>query len=233
MKKHYLLICFILCATIDMVSAQYTNIETFGNYFPSTGTIIYGENPRGDLTYYRKKLYGMTNNGGTNAYGCVFCVDTNGNNYQELYEFDNTHGSYPGGCGVVCGGGKVFGWTFEGGTAGDGVIFSIDTNGKNYKVIKNLDDSSGYQPYGNLLLNKNILYGVPNNGGRYGGGTLLSIDTTGSTFSVLHHFGDTYDGTNEYQDETGLILIGNTLYGSTSYSITSSLAPKTGTVYSI
>lgn len=233
MKKYYLLLCFLICLSAIRVDAQFTNILTFGNYFPATSTFIAGEGPRGDVTYYGKKLYGMTNNGGANAYGCIFCVDTTGNNYKDLHDFNDTLGSYPGACGVVCGGGKLFGWTYEGGTAGFGVIFSIDTNGRNFKVLKSLDDSSGYNPYGNLLLVKNILYGASDNGGRYGGGTVLSIDTNGSALTVLHHLGYTNDGYNNYQDQTGLILIGNKLYGTTSKSATSSYHPKAGIIYSI
>lgn len=152
MKKQYVALCFLFCLGIMQTKAQYTNIYMCGALI-SSGTF-----PEGDLTYYGKKFYGLTNDGGANSVGVVFCVDTNGRNYKVLHSFNTTDGENPGACGVVCGGGKIFGCTPFGGTNGFGTLFSEDTNGQNFKILKQLSDSTGGSPYGKLTLVHNKLY---------------------------------------------------------------------------
>jgi uncharacterized repeat protein (TIGR03803 family) len=70
------------------------------------------------------------------------------------------------------------------------------------------------------------LYGITRNGGTTNLGTVFKINTDGAGYTVLHNFTDRPDGANPLG---GLLLRGNTLYG-TTYSGGSS---RNGTVFEI
>jgi uncharacterized repeat protein (TIGR03803 family) len=63
-----------------------------------------------------------------------------------------------------------------------------------------------------LSLSNNTLFGTAVFGGILGGGTIFMVNTGGSDFTNLHNFPI---GTNEGDQPTGSILLGNTLYGTT------------------
>jgi len=68
----------------------------------------------------------MTLGGGANLYyGCIFSVDTNGNNYKDMFDFNGTNGDNPFGS-LTLSGNRVYGMTDSGGTNNDGVIFSFN-----------------------------------------------------------------------------------------------------------
>jgi uncharacterized repeat protein (TIGR03803 family) len=72
----------------------------------------------------------------------------------------------------------------------------------------NLD---GAQPWGNLILSGNTLYGTTEFGGRNGYGTLFALHTDGTSFTNLHDFGAQTN--NGFHPKNGLVLVGNVLYG--------------------
>jgi len=72
----------------------------------------------------------------------------------------------------------------------------------------------GANPNGGLILSNNTLYGTAAAGGSSGVGTVFAFNTDGTGFTNLHSFTGGSDGANPIG---GLILSGNTLYG-TAYS---------------
>jgi uncharacterized repeat protein (TIGR03803 family) len=85
-------------------------------------------------------------------------------------------------------------------------------------------NSDGADPESTLLLSGNTLYGTTVVGGTNGNGTVFSMSTSGSNFMILHVFGAWGLNTNldantnndgAYPQGAGLILSGNTLYGTT------------------
>ena len=72
--------------------------------------------------------------------------------------------------------------------------------------------SDGATPFGGLILSGNTLYGTARAGGSSGNGTVFKVNTDGSGFTNLHSFTHGSDG---YDPIYGLILSGNTLYGTT------------------
>jgi uncharacterized repeat protein (TIGR03803 family) len=202
------------------VNAQFTNLYNFAS--------PYGIYPRGSLTYSAGKFYGMTSTGGTNNTGNIFCIDSNGNNVKDLWDFDGigSNGEYPQG-NLLLIGSKLYGMTEVGGTSNFGVVFSIDTNGNNYKTLWNFDDTgtNGEEPLGSLILLGGKLYGMTEQGGTSNDGTIFSIDTNGSGYKDLLNF----DGANGAQP-----------YGSLTYSLGKFFgmtfgggASSDGTVFSI
>ena len=71
----------------------------------------------------------------------------------------------------------------------------------------------GAQSEAGLILSGNTLYGTASNGGSSGNGTVFAVNTDGTGFTTLHSFTDGNDGANP---GAGLILSGNTLYGTAS-----------------
>ncbi len=152
-----------------------------------------GQWPEGNsLVISRNKLFGMTYNGGpynhhsNSSYGVIFTIDTTGNNYADLLNFDDTNGRNPMGD-LTVSGSKLFG-TALGGAHGLGIIFSLDSNGANFKDIFDFNDTNGSGSLGALTLASGILYGTTPAGGINGGGTIFSIDTNGSNFQNLWNF---------------------------------------------
>jgi len=106
-------------------------------------------------------------------------------------------------------------------------VFKLNTNGTGFTSLYNFTGSSGSpstnsdgaEPYANLILSGNTLYGTTEEGGSAGGGTVFKINTDGTEFTNLHSFTPTssnsVDGTNSdgTAPQAGLALSGNTLYG--------------------
>jgi uncharacterized repeat protein (TIGR03803 family) len=128
-------------------------------------------------------------------------------------------------------GNTLYGTTYQGGSgrgsSGKGTVFAVNTNGTGFTVLHSFTGSSdGANPYGGLILSGNTLYGMANLGGSRGMGTVFAVNTDGTGFTNLYNFNGSRDGANPYG---GLILSGNTLYG-TAYGGGSS---GYGTVFSL
>jgi uncharacterized repeat protein (TIGR03803 family) len=138
----------------------------------------------------------------------------------------NADGSNPDGSLIVTSN-TLYGTAYHGGTAGNGAIFSIHTDGTVFTNLHNFTainptthtNSDGINPEASLLLSSNILYGTASGGGSNGSGTVFSIKTDGTLFKVLHSFTST-GTTNTNGDGTvplgALIVSSNLLYGTAS-----------------
>jgi len=89
-------------------------------------------------------------------------------------------------------------------------------------------NSDGANPYAGLITNSSgkTLYGTTSGGGSSGNGTVFAVNTDGTGFTNLHSFSGDSDGAYPY---AGLILSGNTLYGTASEGGSSGV----GTVFAI
>ena len=78
-------------------------------------------------------------------------------------------------------------------------------------------NADGAHPYATLFLSGNTLYGTTAYGSTNGAGTVFAINTDGTSFTNLHIFTEYNNGTNTdgAGPYSGLILSGNTLYGTT------------------
>jgi uncharacterized repeat protein (TIGR03803 family) len=82
-------------------------------------------------------------------------------------------------------------------------------------------NSDGAHPYGGLILSGNTLYGTATQGGNSGYGTVFAVNANGTGFTNLHSFIYVSDGA---YPEAGLILSGNTLYGTAFFGGSSGFA---------
>src|SRR5205823_13068801 len=78
--------------------------------------------------------------------------------------------------------------------------------------------SDGAFPHAGLILSGNTLYGTAESGGSSSAGTVFAVNTDGTGFTTLHSFTATssdypYTNGDGAAPRAGLILSGNTLYG--------------------
>jgi uncharacterized repeat protein (TIGR03803 family) len=100
-------------------------------------------------------------------------------------------------------------------------VFALNTDGTGFRTLHDFNDhDGGANPYAPLLLSGNTLYGTASVGGYWGCGTLFALNTNGTGFAVLHLFTCGEDGAAPMG---GLILSGNTLYGTANNGGTSSV----------
>jgi uncharacterized repeat protein (TIGR03803 family) len=144
-------------------------------------------------------------------------VNTDGSGYTNLHTFalGATDGTYPSGD-LILSGTNFYGTTSQGGAAGLGTVFRVNTNGGSYTNLHSFAGypSEGANPPGSLTLNGSTLYGMAQAGGAATLGVVFKLNTDGSGYTNLHSFaGGAGDGATPYGS---LTLTNGALYGMTS-----------------
>ena len=166
----------------------------------------------------------------------VFAVRTDGSGFSTLHGFTapdaitgaNSDGDRPFG-GLILSSNTLFGTTVNGGGAGNGTVFAVNTDGSGFTNLYSFSPLSGgwegtnrdgAYPAAGLLLSGNTLYGTAQSGGGSGQGAVFALNTDGSGFTTLHHFSVTRtnsSGVFTNGDGTAplaaLLLSGSSLYG--------------------
>jgi uncharacterized repeat protein (TIGR03803 family) len=111
-------------------------------------------------------------------------------------------------------GNMLYGTASSGGTGVSGVVFKVQTDGAGFTVLWNFSGGSdGGNPEGGLVLSGSTLYGTTSGGGTSNAGTIFTLNTDGGGFTNIYSFSGGNDGANPV---AGLLLSGNTLYGTAS-----------------
>jgi uncharacterized repeat protein (TIGR03803 family) len=184
---------------VNTDGSGFTNLYSFTNgsdgAFPYAGLILSGGT-----------LYGATSVG-------VFAVNTNGICFTNLYNFIG--GGDTQWEGLVLSGATLYGMVGVGNTNGWGTVFAVNTDGTGFTNLYTFNDGSdGANPYAGLILSGSILYGTTSRGGTLNDGTVFAINTDGSGFRNLYSF---TNGSNGSSPRPGLVLSGNTLYGTAEF----------------
>lgn len=238
--KYRSVIKIISVATVSVLST----LVCYGQTSPTTVLHPFTGNPDGKyplgLVSIGNTLYGTTEEGGiadsgSIGNGTVFCISSDGSTYSVLHTFTarqneetNPDGAVPL-AGLLAAGCNLYGTTADGGATGNGTVFLVSTDGVFTVLYNFLGGTNGFVPLGTLTLSDGTLYGTTEYGGNQvnqygvGGGTVFSVGTNGSDFTVLHSFtvanqmGNSQDFTNVDGSGpySGLVLLGNTLYGTT------------------
>ena len=189
----------------------YANLHYFSGV-PSDGA-----SPCGDLTLSGTNLYGVTQYGGVSNNGVVFRLNTDGSGYTILHHFSGgDDGANPEGA-LTLDGASLYGATGNGGWAGNGTIYKIQTDGSGYTLLRSLSTglSDGSGPVGSLAMNGTQLFGVTVWGGINNSGVVFRINTDGSGYTNLHRFaGGVSDGAQPFGSP---IVSGSTIYGTTRF----------------
>jgi uncharacterized repeat protein (TIGR03803 family) len=211
--KHLLM--ELACTGLLAMSANaqtFTTLYSFTAYPSGYNTNSDGASPNA-LILSGDTLYGTAENGGTYGYGTVFAVNINSMDFTNLYSFTNgTDGASPY-AGLILSGDTLYGTAAGGGSSGNGTLFRVNTNGMGFTNLYSFTNGTdGVDPIAGLILSGNTLYGTAYEGGADGYGTVFRVNTNGMDFTTLHSFGGGSDGGHPV---AGLILSGNTLYGTT------------------
>ena len=218
-------------------------INTDGTGFTNLHSFNYGSDggdPSGELLLSGNTLYGMASSGGIGQYGTIFAVNTDGTGFTNLYTFTGGAEGAAGADGgnparsLILSGGRLYGTTAYGGSNEFGTVFAINTDGTGFTNLYSFYTTMGnYILQGEMTLSGNTLYGTGSYGGAHGTGTVFAINTDGTGFTNIHSF-STLDpnGVNNKdgaEPRGGVALLGNTLYGTTSFAGSGG----EGTIYSL
>ena len=237
---------------IQMDGTGLTNLYTF-SASPAPGYAnTDGANPSGTLFLLDGRLFGAAIGRAAHGNGTLFAINTNGTAFSNAYSFSSLSGgpayANPDGAnpnaGVVISGNTMYGIAYNGGAFGGGSVFRVNTNGTSFTNLHsfaainyypNNTNSDGARPgSGTLVLSGATLYGTASDGGTNGSGTIFAVNTNGTGFRLLHVFtalssSAPYGNTDGSVPTTGLVLSGNTLYGTALGGGTGG----SGTVFSI
>jgi uncharacterized repeat protein (TIGR03803 family) len=190
-------------------SGALTNLYSFSQNFD-------GANPYAPLLQAKDgNLYGCTTLGGTNNYGTVFRINSNGA-FTALFSF-TTAGSAPT-AGLIQGSdGRIYGVTSGGGSLQKGNVFRLAPNGQPTDFYSFLGGADGSMP--NAVIDGTVpyLYGTTThsfNGGIPTYGTIFGMTMTGTrgVLATLYSF-KSNDG---YYPFAGLVLANDgNFYGTT------------------
>jgi uncharacterized repeat protein (TIGR03803 family) len=196
---------------------QYTVLHNF------TGGLGGGQPYAGVIRDSAGNLYGTTSSGGTANAGVVYKLDTAGHE-MVLYNFTGgTDGSEPLAGVIRDSAGNLYGTTAYGGTPcpppvqgdppGCGVVYRLDTAGRETVLYSFTGGADGSVPYAGVIRDSaGSLYGTTYAGGTANDGVVYRVDTPGQE-TVLCSFNG-YDGASPF---AGVIRdsAGN-LYGTTA-----------------
>src|ERR1017187_2355227 len=119
-------------------------------------------------------LYGTTEGGGTVNQGVAYKLDTTG---QEtvLYSFTGgADGGTPQAGVIRDSAGNLYGTTYSGGTANQGVVYKLDTTGHE-TVYSFTGGADGGLPFAGVIGSAGNLYGTAAAGGKYSRGVVFTI----------------------------------------------------------
>ena len=185
-----------------------------------------GEYVHAGLALVGTNLYGTAELGGSSDNGTVFAISVDGSSFTNLHNFGptisntNSDGAHPRGT-LISSGTALYGTTIRGGDSGQGVIFAVNLDGMQFKILHAFTglDGDGANPFAGLALSRERLYGATVGGGLHGRGMLFSVNVDGTSFSHLHSF-TPYSG-NKNPDGAGPndapAVAGTILYGTASY----------------
>jgi len=130
-------------------------------------------------------FYGTTTYGGSNGYGTVFRMTTNGV-VSTLCSFDNLNGAYPIGALSLGADGNFYGTTEYGGTNDYGTVFRLATNGTLTTLASfDMDVTGGYPAAAPLQGPDGSFYGTTTQGGTYNYGTVFRMTTNGALSALV------------------------------------------------
>jgi len=198
--------------TLYKINPDGTNFSVLYSFHNSDG-----DNSHGRLTLETDgyTLYGMTKEGGSSDVGVIFSYDLTSSEYTILHTF--TGGSNDGSSTdhgfVTFSNDTIFGMTQLGGSANEGVLFSINKDGSNFQILHSFGSSTndGSNPYGSLQLSNGFLYGTTREGGDHDHGTVFRISSDGTIYEILYSLKRSTVG--EYPiDNVILNALGDKLY---------------------
>jgi uncharacterized repeat protein (TIGR03803 family) len=210
-----------LIFSIDTNGSRWKDIEPF--------ITSNGEGPHGTLlqSVSGDTLFGMASNGGNNQNGVIFSLDTAGNNFTDIYDFNqNDNGAEPYGS-LVLNGNELYGMTQFGSGGTDGLcVFKLKTDSSTLadsnsfvQIFNSSSNLDVLKPCGDLTFSGNNIYGMTAYGGINNDGMIFSIIDSGVTCTVpLSNLSNIFSLTDSLGKNPfgSLLNLNGVLYGMTS-----------------
>jgi uncharacterized repeat protein (TIGR03803 family) len=143
---------------------SFTKTDTGPNGFPLNELLLGSDG----------NFYGTTKEGGSNGYGTVFTMNTNGV-LRTLVSFTGDNGAIPQAKLLLGGDGNFCGTTSGGGNSGNGTVFRVTSNGVLTSLVSFTGDNGANPQAGLVLGTDGYFYGTTLEGGPGGGGTIFRL----------------------------------------------------------
>jgi uncharacterized repeat protein (TIGR03803 family) len=236
--------------TIFKLNTDGSGFATVYAFSPWNSVNTDGVWPSGSLVLSGNVLYGTASAGGSSGNGTVFAVKTDGSDFVVLHSFTPlmalteyytpTNSDGVGPSALILAGNILYGTAGGGGPWDNGTIFTLNTDGTGFTMLYAFTaqsdgnktvgtNSDGGGPNADLVLSGNTLYGTAEGGGSDARGTVFSVEADGTAFSTLYSFTGGSDGSWPI---AGLILSGNTLFG-TTMGLAPGSNPRDGAVFAV
>lgn len=171
---------------------QVSTLHSFGNldtsaYSPDSGIVLAED----------MKLYGTTFFGGSGQAGEIFRINRDGSGYEVLHDFgmesNRLDGASPLAGVLAASDGLLYGTTIAGGTNRAGIIYSLNRDGSDFRILYQFErlseDDPAPDPYGELIEGQDgMLYGTTRFGGQLGEGAVFRLNKDGTGYEELHAF---------------------------------------------
>ncbi len=174
----------------------------------TNGGISFGNNLMVEVS--ENVLYGVTRRGGSEDFGVIFKYEINTNNYDVVFEFDNSaeYGRNP--TSIHFTDGLLYGMT----SWQDRKIFEFDMVAEELTTVFQIPSINGLNP-GILLASDGNYYGTTGTDGTDGHGSFFRVDPVAEEFTTIHSF---LEFTGPHIPDVGVIEARNgKLYGTTRY----------------
>jgi uncharacterized repeat protein (TIGR03803 family) len=145
--------------------------------------------------------------------GVIFSFDLSSSTYTKVQDFDGANGANPYGSLMQAVDGKLYGMTYQGGSSGNGVVFSFDPSSSAYTTRRSLiiPTAAILMAAWCRLLTANCM-AMTVAGGSSGNGVVFSFDLSSSAYTTVKEF----DGANGSNPSGSLMQAADgNLYGMT------------------
>lgn len=169
--------------SIDLDGNNHLSLRNFIQGVPNEGTKPV------ELVLSGGEFYGINSFGGVNGLGTIFKMDLNGNNYEDIYQFDGTNGnpqknaSFDQGRQIIVNtSGDLIIAISGGAVSNNGILFKLNTS-LDQTIIKDYSVDSSYPA--NIFATNNKLVGLNTEFGELGSGGVFSFEVTGDNYTEL------------------------------------------------
>jgi len=211
--------------------------ETFFSFNPGenrekTRYRFGGSEPVATMVNVGGTLYGITIEGGANAWGDVYAVQPETGAERTVYSFHGGADGYFPEASLLNVGGTLYGTTVGGGTHAQGEVFAVNPGTGTKQVVYSFmgGTTDGTSPQSGLINVNGTLYGTTASGGPHGAGTVYAVDPSTGTEKIVYFFTGGSDGGAPY---AGLINVAGTLYGANTLGGNGTCVISCGTVFAI
>ena len=160
-------------------------------------------------------MYGSDTGSGVSG-GSIFAINLTSGSLSTLHPFTGTNNDGYAPAGLMLSGPTLYGVTQQGGSSGNGTLFSVSTGGYSFQTLHSFTGGNGGGiPKTAPIIYNSILYGA-SEGGQFNNGILYSVKLDGTNFNTMHAFaGSPSDGKSP--NWNSFVLNNSTFYSTTEF----------------